>query len=352
MRHRNNFDAIRLASAIAVLFTHAFVIATGDQQTEPFVILTLNQCPIGLVGVFAFFAISGYLVTGSAVSTASAWRFAVKRGARILPGLWVSLLVAALLVGPAISSLRWDAYFRDPRLAVFLGHGMLMDLGDFPLPGVLFSSNAAGDIVNGSLWTLRYEMMMYAMVLILGVLHLLNLPVAVGLLVLGIVAIHFEQRLAPFGDLGEWVWLVGFFASGMCAWFLREHRIWRADLASAAVLGLIGSTLCHAFIPCFAVFGSYLVFFAAFRTLPMLEAARRYGDLSYGLFIYGWPVAATLTYAAHGAISPWVLFVLSLAATLPIACLSWHLVEQPVLRLAHRSTAARAGMLRPAPATE
>jgi peptidoglycan/LPS O-acetylase OafA/YrhL len=65
--------------------------------------------------------------------------------------------------------------------------------------------------------------------------------------------------------------------------------------------------------------------------VPVLRAAR-FGDLSYGLYIYGWPVEQTLLYASGGKLAWWQLFPLALAITGVIALASWHLVEKPALR--------------------
>ena len=73
-RH-NNFDALRLVAAAAVVFSHSFLIVEGTQDHEPLIWLTGNQSILGLVGVFVFFAISGFLVTQSFEQTGDAWRF-------------------------------------------------------------------------------------------------------------------------------------------------------------------------------------------------------------------------------------------------------------------------------------
>ena len=91
----NNFDFLRLVAALSVVFSHSFLIAEGSEASEPFVRLTGNQCVLGLVGVFVFFIISGYLVTGSFLRHPDPGRFALKRVLRIFPGLAVNLLVCA-----------------------------------------------------------------------------------------------------------------------------------------------------------------------------------------------------------------------------------------------------------------
>src|SRR6185312_3238602 len=109
-RHENNFDALRLVAALSVVFSHAFLIAEGSEASEPFVRLTGNQCVLGLVGVFVFFIISGYLVTGSFLRHPEPGRFALKRGLRIFPGLAVNLLVCALVLGALVTTLPLGDY--------------------------------------------------------------------------------------------------------------------------------------------------------------------------------------------------------------------------------------------------
>ena len=84
-RH-NNFDALRLVAAVSVVFSHSFLIAEGTQNHEWLIWLTGNQSILGLVGVFVFFAISGFLVTQSFEATGNARDFLAKRALRIFPG--------------------------------------------------------------------------------------------------------------------------------------------------------------------------------------------------------------------------------------------------------------------------
>src|SRR5436189_3986813 len=96
-RH-NNFDLLRLVAAISVIFSHAFLLAENSQDHDPLMILTGGQTILGLVGVFTFFTISGYLVTQSFDTTGSPLVFLAKRGLRIFPGLLVCLLVCVFLI--------------------------------------------------------------------------------------------------------------------------------------------------------------------------------------------------------------------------------------------------------------
>ena len=102
---QNNFDALRLAAAISVIFSHSFLITEGTQNREWLIQLTGNQCILGLTGVFIFFAISGFLVTQSFEQTPNPLHYLAKRGLRIFPGLFVAAMVSAFVLGPLVTTL-------------------------------------------------------------------------------------------------------------------------------------------------------------------------------------------------------------------------------------------------------
>lgn len=332
--HRaNNFDALRLIAALSVVFSHSFLIAEGSEANEPFVWLSRNQSVLGLVGVFVFFVISGYLVTESYCRQPSPGRFALKRILRIWPGLAVNALLCALLLGPLVTSLPLRSYFSDLGVAAFVADVLTLHEGPLQLPGVLFADNSVGLIVNGSLWTLRYEVMMYAMILILAACRLLRLWSCVALVGLGVLAVTFETLLKPFGDLGEWAWFVGFFASGMVLYFLRERIVLRGRYALLALAGLALFIVMGRFIALFPLAGAYLAIWFARRYDPALDYARYTGDLSYGLYIYGWPAEQLVMWLSGGRATWWEIFGGSLLIAVPLAWLSWHLVESRAMRL-------------------
>ncbi len=281
-RRANNFDALRLLAALSVVFSHSFLIAEGSEANEPFVWLTGNQCILGLVGVFVFFVISGYLVTESwCRSPAPGW-FALRRGLRIYPGLIINVALCAFV---------------------------------------------------------RYEVMMYLMIVILGMLRILRLSTCLVLTALGIAAVYFEQALTPFGDFGEWAWFLGFFGAGMVLHFLRDRLSWDWRWALLAVLALVVFVRLGHFIMLFPLAGAYLAIWFARRYDPWLDYSRYSGDLSYGLYIYGWPAEQLVMWLSGGRAVWWQVFFGSLALALPMAWLSWHGIENWASRWARRAAA-------------
>jgi peptidoglycan/LPS O-acetylase OafA/YrhL len=288
-------------------------------------IVTGGQTILGLVGVFAFFTISGYLISQSWEQTASPLVFLAKRALRIFPGLIVCLVVCVFVIGLAITRLPAGAYLSRPEPYLFLAHNALLEVEFNRLPEVLFWNGNIGGIVNGPLWSLPCEALLYLMLCGLGVCRLLRLPVALAMLAAGIVCLGLDTS----GEtIGSTFWLMGFFAAGMCAYRLRQAGLFAPRWAWLALSGLVVSVPAHVFVPAFPVFGSYLILYVALdRRLPVVPAAR-FGDLSYGLYIYGWPIEQCVVYAFDGAAPWWAVFGIAAPVTAAVAFVSWHLVEK------------------------
>jgi peptidoglycan/LPS O-acetylase OafA/YrhL len=326
-----NFDCLRLAAAISVLFSHAFLIAEGTQEHEPLIVVSGNQGILGLLGVFVFFTMSGFLVTQSFANAPSLRRFLVARLLRIYPGLVVCLLICVLVIGARVTSLPFLEYLQHPDTLRFLRDNLLMRGFDQSLPGVVFIDNAVGTVVGGAFWSLRFEIYCYLMVAALGFTGLLNLRSASILLVLGLVASRFDL-------LGGFGWLLPYFAIGMVMYYLSQFRAPSAPLAIAAAFGIAATILFGEMLFAFALLGGYLTIFLATSPHVRLPAAARFGDLSYGVYIYGWPVEASVARAFGGGVAWWQVFLVGAAISLALAFLSWHLVEKPALRLKSRPT--------------
>lgn len=334
-RHANNFDFLRLVAALSVIFSHSWLIAYGTQRAEPLVWATHNQCSLGLVGVFVFFVISGYLVTESFCRNPNPLGFVVRRTARIYPALVVNGLVIACVLGPIVTSLPLHAYFADPKFRAFLGEYARLWPGPLTLPGVLFADTTVGNLVNGAFWTLVFEVMMYATVLILGIIRLLRVETALSLLVLGTAAIWWDERwsLAWLGYMRGWLWMLSHFAAGMVMYFARRRIAFHWYWALLAIALMVLTSQLGEFIAFFSLSCGYLTIYAArARYWPRLDYARHIGDLSYGLYIYGWPCEELVMWLTGGRASWWEVTLGALAMALPLAWLSWHGIEKWALR--------------------
>jgi peptidoglycan/LPS O-acetylase OafA/YrhL len=275
----------------------------------------------GALGVGVFFVISGYLVSGSLARSASIGDYLKKRLLRIEPGLITSLLITALVLGATVTTLPLAEYLSSPQVWLYVARNALLYPVDYALPGV-FAANPFAAVVNGSLWTLRLEFSFYLALAALAAVKLLRPRVVTALTLAAAVALIALRlvwppeagwlRLADVAVLNGYLFLGG-------VW-LHLHGKPPPWPAVAVGLVLLATPLWALGLPA-------VVLGLGRMTAPKLPA-----DLSYGLYIYAFPLQQVL--AAHGMLSLWA----SMAATLPFAAASWFLIEKPALRLKPRGT--------------
>lgn len=323
----NNFDALRFWAAMAVLWSHAFSVTVGQAYWEPLNAASGGQTTMGTVAVSVFFVISGYLITQSFERSRSAWRFAKARILRLVPAFWIVLLLLGLAVGPIVTRLPLTEYFSDPQLwrYIVLNGSFLGYTGE--LPGV-FVDNPL-DAANGSLWTLRFEAECYVLVFVLGILGLLNRYVTLAFFCGGLayLAIDGPYLIADFGSWNHRVNLATSFLAGAVIYHWQP-RLDGAAAGICAAVSLLALLLGGFWLAVPTVF-AYLVIYLALGPLRMPDMAR-YGDLSYGIYIYAWPVKQLVIH--YGLATTWYgVAGFATAITLGLAFLSWHLVEKRAL---------------------
>ncbi len=339
----NNFHLLRLIAASAVLFSHSYPLSTGDHHAEP--LRAAFGCTFGSIAVDLFFVISGMLVTMSLVRRSSGMDFAKARFFRIWPALTVAVLLSILVLGPALTSVPLSTYFTSRDTAKYLVFNLILLKGvAYVLPGV-FATNPWPDAVNGSLWTLTYEIKCYLALLgtwlllrrLGGVARLDRVIAALWIVLFAWFA--WSLRTTSVEDAPARLWLM--FCSGAALYLWREHIVLSAWglLALAAVVALSAGHVLP-FGVAYAVMLPYAMLCAAYLPSGRILEYNRLGDYSYGVYIYAFPVQQC---AMHlwPAFGPIALFGVAMAVTLALAVLSWHVVEQPATRLA-RPKARRA----------
>ncbi|MFN3868849.1 MAG: acyltransferase family protein [Hyphomicrobiaceae bacterium] len=335
---RNNFGAIRVALALAVVISHSFYLVSGlALVTEP--VHAWTGYTLGQHAVQLFFVLSGILVAQSLVRGGLP-AYAKARALRILPGLVVCVLITALVLGPLVSSTPGAQYFADGALYRYILDTVSLKTGMAPLPGV-FDENPAAGVVNSSLWTLKYEVICYVLLGVIGALALRSgVARAAGwtaLAVFVVVALYDRPALVEGNTaLDQVQYFALFFGTGVLAYALRRHiPLHAGGVALAfALLALTNKTA-------FAEFGHALGLGYAMLWLGSLEAGRvraftNDNDFSYGVYIYGVPVGQTLL-VVWPTIPVAALIFATATISLVLAAVSWRLVERPALALRHRS---------------
>lgn len=77
----------------------------------------------------------------------------------------------------------------------------------------------------------------------------------------------------------------------------------------------------------------YIVFWFVFEQKIPVQNAGKYGDFSYGIYIYGFPVQQTIVYFMDNRVNVLEMIVLSFLFTIPLAIFSWFAVEKKALKL-------------------
>jgi peptidoglycan/LPS O-acetylase OafA/YrhL len=346
----NVFDVLRLVAALAVLVSHSYAL-TG--RAEP--LGTATGETLGGFGVVVFFGISGFLVARSWAAQPRVPAFAAKRLLRLIPALVVAVWLTALVLGPLVTTLPLGDYLTSAQTWVYPARSSLLVTFNGRLPGV-FTADPVSGAVNGSLWTLPVEAFAYVTVVAFGLLSLARRRVAllaalVVLLVALVPAVDVGSHL-PAAAQGTAVGLdsvvvihvLAAFVVGSALFAFRERvRLSWWPVPALTVLWIAGRSA--GWTPVVAsLLIPYAVLVVAYRAPLRLNALVRPGDVSYGVYIYAFPVQQTLLFIGHG-LSALALTALAAPVTYALAFASWRLIEAPALalkrRLARRSLESR-----------
>ena len=388
----NSFTFLRLVFALAVVVGHCW--ALGGLGEEPLSRLTRGVLSGRELAVQGFFVLSGFFIAKSLAENPSLWRFACHRAFRILPAFWVCLGLMVFVLAPWFIALRWpDRFSYGQRLTLgpwpawnyFLHNWALQ--GDQYQIAPLFAGNPVRFDVNGSLWSVFLEAQFYlyaaaaagarrlpVRAALLGAL-LAALAVWTGgwivagfcaavcvwralvpagrgaaVLFAALYALHAVLAFAPdalqFLPLRLVVWLLPVmtpdfrlvsalaFLGGTLCWRYRAQLRWEKRWFFLALAVLAAGVVARQWVLVMPLALPYAVLFLGLR-LPF-EKAGRWGDFSYGIYLFSFPLQQVLIWAGLARAGLPALLAASLALSLAVGVASWFCVEKPALRLGRR----------------
>lgn len=329
----NNFALVRLLMALAVLVSHSWWLATGRPSDEPLHIWTHHS--LGEHAVQVFFFLSGVVVAQSLLKSKSVLDFTIARGLRIFPALIVCVLVTALVLGPVMSVLGLKTYFSDSGLIAYILKTVSLSTGSAALPGV-FPDNPVPNLVNLSLWTLKYEVLCYALLAGFGAMYLAWPKLRTGLtvalaVVVAVVFVGEPKPISTYTALDNIRYFFLFFGMGTLAYLLRDRLVlsWLAlPLLFLAFVFAIDTRFAEIASALFLGYGTLLV---ARLKLPRLRWFTNDQDYSFAVYILHCPVQQALIQFRPG-IDPIELTLITMAIVLPLSVFSWTHIERPAMR--------------------
>jgi peptidoglycan/LPS O-acetylase OafA/YrhL len=317
---KNNFDFIRLFSAIMVIFTHSFQVTTGTLTSEPLHLITNGQITFGRLAVAVFFMISGYLITQSYERSNNLYSYFKARILRIFPALIVATLLTIVFCSLITSS---NNYWNQKDTYTYARNIFLL-APQQEISGV-FENNQLKSIINGPLWSLQYEFLCYILISFLGKFKLLNIKFIFSFYFLT----FFVYLLIPRLHENNAAEIVQYFFGGSLL-YLSKFKLKSSTILYLPILLLLFISI---------QFGFFKSWLALIGTILIIELGKskniinleKIGDFSYGLYIYSFPIQQTV--AQYFPDSKWYInFVISLTLTLAISAFSWHFIEKTALK--------------------
>jgi peptidoglycan/LPS O-acetylase OafA/YrhL len=302
---------------------------------------------IGTFAVDFFFILSGFLIYQSWERSPQILDFLKKRFLRIYPGFVVVCLLCIFVIGPFGTADYfqpigyWEIYYqRIDYLDVILN---ILTLGEVKVPWS-FNNLPIANTVNGSLWTIKYEFLCYFLVAIFGVLKLFRFrwfAISIFLIAMFMYAlqefahvwVYNWQELGYFGKPDFYPRFVVYYFAGIIFYQNKEYipRIRSLFLLSIFIC-ILSAYYFKGLMFTLPVFGSYVAFYIAFSMHFRLYRWAKYGDFSYGIYLYAWPVQQLLLLFFEPYMNVWNLFSSATLVTILLAMLSWNLIEKPALK--------------------
>jgi len=319
-------------------------IALGHLHMTEIIQEILRPGLFALVGMF--FALSGFLVTGSAVKNPEIKSFIVNRILRIVPALSVETTLCALLLGPLLTQLPLREYFTDYQFYRYFGN--IVGHITFELPG-LFVTNPWPEMVNANLWTLPWELWCYVFAFLLLLTGLISgefrksrwISLTIGVVVLvelvgTFVDPHaFSVRQDSTRFAGWYIVMMFFF--GMLFRLNAKYISlnWMLFVAAAACYAVM--MWFNILLPLAGIFLTYCTVYIGMQKFPAFDRVF-FQDLSYGIYLYGFPLSQAtiylfMTWFGRPHLSFVFVFPVVLVLTLGFAMMSWNCIEKPALRL-------------------
>ena len=331
-----------MIAAIAVIISHSFALALGDKNLG--VVKDLLGISLGTIAVDIFFITSGLLVTRSLLVRTDIKFFIVSRILRIFPALIICVLFCVIL-GAYLSSFSLPDYLEDPELLNFIFYNSTIILTDYQeLPGVFYDAPLDRS-VNGSLWTLPWELRMYMVLIGIGVLAYLlrkikiSFPLAQVIIVFIAISSTALYFYFHFNDNFHWFYYKFFrfssaFFIGGSLYVLRKYIFlninWLIIAFTLMIFALyISKTI---FFIAYIFIMPYIVLCAAYLPTGKILKYNKLGDFSYGTYIYAWPIQQTLAITIL-SITPYEMMFMAFLITLLLAILSWYIIEKPAMKI-------------------
>lgn len=334
--HENNYTLIRIFLAISVIYFHSFALSNARHLQDHVSDFLLPITSVGGLAVEAFFFLSGLFVAQSLHRENKILSFAAKRFFRIWPGLFVCLLVTAIIFCamtnfPSIGKIPVFSGFYD-----YVVRNSLLNTSYY-IPGTI--SGLPFISLNGSIHTLPLEAKMYVVLALLGLIGAMSRNstiMAAALVTMGVTIFPLAKVPglswlfpATYSHVAYTMFFAGVFVFGASKWIVP--RAWQGVVLLSLAAVTVGEF--HVILFYMAVIWAIL-FIGDLKWIRKIWRPRK--DISYGIYIYGWPCGQMILLATRREFNPYFLSIITICLASLFALASWRFVEKPAIKMGHR----------------
>ena len=333
VRSSNNFDMLRLVMALSVFFVHSFDLS-GSEGLK-----FLTSIFSSTVAVNSFFIISGFLIFMSYDRSSSLRSYMEKRVRRIAPA-YIAVVTICAFAGLLVSSYGFSGYFTLDWLKYYGANILTLNFLEPALPGVFMENKY--NAVNGALWTIKIEVMFYVSVPIVAYFLSRYNKALVCIVIYVLSVVYFLYFTSLYDHTGQKIYWqlslllpgsMSFFISGALLYYYQdsfsEKKYYMLAAGVAGYLIYKYSGYSAVFYPIMPISLALIIIYFATAFYYVGNWAR-YGDLSYGVYIWHFPVVQLLIYKGYFQM-PVVGLVMSFVIVFLCAFLSWHIIEKRAL---------------------
>ncbi len=340
---KNNFDFLRLIFASFVIITHSYPLS-GSIEYDLIGQLTNGQYSFSYIGVKGFFVISGYLIFQSLLRSKNIVNYYKKRLLRLYPALFVVLLLT-LILAPIVYEGNYSI-FNNKSFWTYLPNNLLFYKLQYSIDGI-FENNKFKSGINGSLWTIRFEFTLYVIISFLIIFKKNKRLLKVALILLFFLffvsyVVIYEQIIYYIESIGKIKIFDGvknlldlglFFIGGsvLAAFDFEKIKSKERILILIFIFLLLSFYFDILYFTIYFCFPILIIVLGLYPIPYLYKIGHKIGDLSYGIYIYGFPVQQTLMY--YYKLTTIELMIYSMIISYIFAYFSWHVVEKKALKL-------------------
>ncbi|EGR1402297.1 acyltransferase family protein [Vibrio cholerae] len=324
----NNLTLIRVVLACLVIYYHSYAL-TGNDPDQDIVKSFVGITTSGGLAVAMFFFISGMLVSDSYIKDLNPIRFFLSRFFRVIPALFFTLLLTVFILAPIVTNVTLKEFFSEKSNYFYIMNNLIMDTRYYLL-GV-FEDNHYKSVVNGSIWTLKWEVVFYFFLWCFGMIGLLKDRTLSTIFFVFIILSSFlklDWLVSLLSDNVGILYLPMYFSIG-CLFAIWKDKIF---ISFSTVFGfsLLSFLLNGSIFFDISFYVSVFSFVVYISSRDLIRKLRLNNDSSYGVYIYGFPVQQLLVFY-YPSMGYYANSFFSIIICLILGYLSFKYIEKPCI---------------------